>query len=345
MTPQLPIQINGDNYEPMDLDIMDHHQNQHNSLQFGQSSSSTASALASSSEERDELVVLNDVNLDLESFVSHYRGLPLIQRLEFIADHCISLRVDALLLAIQYIKENTHNVRDYQRLYKKLTDTGYKELQLDNEWIDTKTKQAGLRFDCLDTELKNFRQNSMKENIRRSQDDLAEHYLDCGDLENAFNAYSKSRDYLLNNKTQINQCLNMIRVSVLLKRWSSVSSHHVRAESQQFLDNTPMLPSIPTKLHCAAGLYELSSKRYKRAAKHFLSTNIDHFDRRQTIYNRSDKQTARGSGQSVPKPGPSSGRPTTSGMINYGAGKSSPDQVPGNMGYWEILAPVNIAVW
>ena len=252
--PSLPIHTNGDNYEPMELDVTD-------------------------TDERNELPILDEVNLDLESYASHYQGLPRVYRLEYIADHCRSLRTSALMEALEYIQAHTSNVRDYTRLFKKLQEQSGNEAnyQPDHSWIDTKTKQAALKFDRLDNELKNFRANSMKENIRRAQDDLGDHYLDCGDLENAYNAYTKSRDFAATHRNQINQCLNIIRVSVLLRRWSAVSNQVLRVESQPNNDSQ-MNPTIPTKLHCAAGLHELNSRRYKKAAKNFLSTNFDQFD-------------------------------------------------------------------
>lgn len=279
---RLPIQFNGDNYEPMDLDVIEQ-------------------------DEGDELPVLDEVNLDLETYISHYQGLPKIYRLEFIADHCKSLRTEALTMALNYIKENTCNVRDYTRLFKKLQESRDESmptpssssnansnhsssssnmnqqpsssggLQLDTAWMDTKAKQSALKYAKLESELKNFRVNSMKENIRRAQDDMGDHYLDCGELENAFSAYTKSRDFATTHRNQINQCLNIIRVSILLRRWSAVSNHVLRAESQPPNDSQTH-PAVPTKLHCAAGLHELNAKRYKKAAKHFLSTNFDHFD-------------------------------------------------------------------
>ena len=250
---RLPMQSNGDSCEPMELDVI------------------------IDAEERDELQVLDDVNLDLESHISHYHGLNRIYRLDFIADHCRSLRVDALKLALNYIKENTCNVKDYTRLFKKLQEASPASdglLVPDTAWIDTKTKQAALKTERLENELKNFRINSMKENIRRAQDDLGDHYLDCGDLDNAYHAYTKSRDYVTTHRNQINQCLNIMRVSILSRRWSAVSNHALRAESQPNNDN----PSVQTKLHCAAGLFELNSRRYKKAAKHFMTTSFDHFD-------------------------------------------------------------------
>jgi len=320
---RLPIQATGDNYEPMEVDIVDN-------------------------EERDELPVLDEVNLDLESYISHYQGLPRIYRLEFIADHCKSLRIEALTLAINYIKESTYNVKDYSRLFKKLQEATEQRdgpsgvSQPDTAWIDTKTKQAGLRFERLDSDLKNFRSNSMKENIRRGQDDLGDHFLDCGELENAFNAYAKSRDFVITHRNQINQCLNMIRVSILLRRWSAVSNHVLRAESQPTNDN-PTNPAVSTKLHCAAGLFELNSRKYKKAAKHLLSTNFDHFNLQNPISSSNPSRGAPFAGPS--NPGASSSGLSSNSFVGSFSASHHERDIPSSAGQWEILAPVNIAVY
>lgn len=297
MPANLPIQTNGDNYEPMELDFAD------------------------PDDQVNELPVIDDVSLDLGSYASHYHGLVRIYRLEFIADHCRSLKEEALTLALEYIKGSTCNVKDYVRLFRKLQETNRERapsssassqsstpsnhhsqpswsgadttgsssqrgqagassatrLQPDNAWIDTKTKQAALKYEKLESELKNFRANFIKENLRRAQDDLGDHYLDCGELENAYNAYMKSREYSASHRSPINQYLNIIRVGILLKRWSAVSSHVIRAWSQPAIDQQ-VHPAIATQLNCAAGLHELHSRRYKKAAMHFFNTNFDHFD-------------------------------------------------------------------
>lgn len=326
--PQLPIQANGDNYEPMELDVAD-------------------------PDERDELPVLDDVNLDLESYISHYHGLPRIMRLEFIADHCKSLRFEALTSALNYIKENTYNVKDYTRLFRKLQeareerDGHNNQLFPDVAWIDTKTKQASLRLEKLDNDLKNFRTNSMKENIRRGQDDLGDHYLDCGELENAFNAYSRSRDFAITHRNQINQCLNMIRVSILLKRWSAVSNHVLRAESQPNNDN-PTNPALSTKLHCAAGLFELNSRRYKKAAKHFLSTSFDHFNSPIQCYGPMSNLLPRSTLHPIavhPPSTSSAGASTSNNTCSGSLFSNHNDRDPNSAGRWELLAPVNIAAY
>lgn len=319
--PQLPIQANGDNHEPMDLDVHDN-------------------------ETIDELPILDDVSLELESHVSHYHGLTRIQRLEFIADHCRSLKIDALNLAIDYIKEHTHNVKDYIRLFKKLQEAieerdGRSCQQLDLAWIDTKKKKAGLTFEKLDADLKNFRTNSMKENIRRGQDDLGDHYLDCGEVEEAFTAYSKSRDFILTQRSQVNQCLNMIRASLLLRHWPAVSNNVIRAESNN--TESAMNPTVSTKLHCAAGLFELNSRKYKKAAKHFLSTNFDHFN--QPNVNLPNNSGIIRPANIVAGPSGRPGSPNPNFVLSFPHSHNDrdPPTVAGQM--WDILAPINIAVY
>lgn len=85
--------------------------------------------------------------------------------------------------------------------------------QLDMQWIEQKSKRAAMKLEKLDGDLKNYKSNSIKESIRRGHDDLAEHYLDCGDLTNALKCFSRARDYCTSAKHVVNMCLNVIKVS------------------------------------------------------------------------------------------------------------------------------------
>ena len=59
------------------------------------------------------------------------------------------------------------------------------------DWMEARTKQAAVKLEKLDTDLKNYRSNGIKESIRRGHDDLGDHFLDCGDLTNALKCYSR----------------------------------------------------------------------------------------------------------------------------------------------------------
>uniref|UniRef100_A0A7M4ED27 COP9 signalosome complex subunit 1 n=1 Tax=Crocodylus porosus TaxID=8502 RepID=A0A7M4ED27_CROPO len=253
--------------------------------------------------------VVENPTLDLEQYASSYSGLMRIERLQFIADHCPQLRVEALKMALSFV-QRTFNVDVYEEIHRKLSeatsppgawsfigllqrelqntpdavpDGGIEPPPLDTAWVEATRKKALLKLEKLDTDLKNYKGNSIKESIRRGHDDLGDHYLDCGDLSNALKCYSRARDYCTSAKHVINMCLNVIKVSVYLQNWSHVLSYVSKAEStpeiaEQRGERDSQTQAILTKLKCAAGLAELAARKYKQAAKCFLLASFDHCD-------------------------------------------------------------------
>ncbi|KAL1128949.1 hypothetical protein AAG570_013483 [Ranatra chinensis] len=241
----------------------------------------------------EDLYLVENPTLDLEIYANSYTGLARLYRLMYIADHCPVLRVEALKMAITYVM-NTFNVNLYQQLHKKLQQCvsgmslpdvasgGSQDVpSFDQTWVENKTKKAALKLEKLDSDLKNYKSNSIKESIRRGNDDLGDHHLDCGDLSNALKCYSRARDYCTSGKHVVNMCLNVIKVSVYLQNWSHVLSYVNKAESTPDFSEAQgkeTSQAILTKLKCAAGLAELATKKYKLAAKQFLQANLDHCD-------------------------------------------------------------------
>ncbi|KAL0271003.1 UNVERIFIED_CONTAM: hypothetical protein PYX00_008249 [Menopon gallinae] len=242
----------------------------------------------------EEPHIVENPTLDLETYANSYTGLARLNRLKYIADHCPSLRLEALKMALSYVM-NTYNVNLYQQLHKTLQEavgnqtnlpdvageaqtTSQDFSSLDVIWVETKAKKAALKLEKLDADLKNYKSNSIKESIRRGHDDLGDHFLDCGDLPNALKCYSRARDYCTSGKHIVNMCLNVIKVSVYLQNWSHVLSYVNKAEASPNFLEMQSNQAILTRLKCAAGLAELATKKYKSAAKHFLQANFDHCD-------------------------------------------------------------------
>lgn len=242
----------------------------------------------------EETYVVENPTLDLEVYSNSYNGLAKLYRLIYIINHCPSLRLEALKMAISYVM-TTYNVNLYQMLHQKLTEvttgtslpdvavqsTSQDVPAIDSMWMETRSKKAALKLEKLDNDLKNYKSNSIKESIRRGHDDLGDHYLDCGDLTNALKCYSRARDYCTSGKHVVNMCMNVIKVSIYLQNWSHVTSYVGKAEgTPEFseLQSKDTNQHIITKLKCAAGLAELATKKYKTAAKHFLQANLDHCD-------------------------------------------------------------------
>lgn len=263
----LPVQVL---QEPMQLDAND-------------DNDSNEGDIGTTNHEADGTFNVENASLDLESYAASYTGLSKIQRLLFVANHCPALQIEALKLALAYVKENTFNTNMYTQIHAKLTDA-VRECNgnadavvgpLDMVWLEQRSKRAHLKLEKLDADLKNYKSNSIKESIRRGHDDLGDHYLDMGDLTNALKCYSRSRDYCTSGKHVLNMCLNVIRVSIQLQNWSHVFTYVAKAEgTPEYVPNGP----VGTKLACAAGLAELASKKYKKAAKLFLNANFDHFN-------------------------------------------------------------------
>ena len=139
---------------------------------------------------------IENPSIDLEAYAQGYSGLALLYRLRFIAHHCPVLRVEALKLAISHVM-NTHNTALYNEVHKKLV-TALNENQPSGnlpdvaagtgtsnanngilsdrsaastivgnaasvrEWIEVRNKKAALKLEKLDTDLKNYKSNSIK---------------------------------------------------------------------------------------------------------------------------------------------------------------------------------------
>ncbi|XP_076302856.1 COP9 signalosome complex subunit 1-like [Lasioglossum baleicum] len=241
----------------------------------------------------EESYIVENPTLDLEVYANSYTGLAKLYRLIYIADHCPMLRIEALKMAISYVM-TTYNVSLYVILHKKLVQavdtlglpdvaaqSSQDMLTLDQAWVESRSKKAALKLEKFDTDLKNYRSNSIKESIRRGHDDLGDHYLDCGDLVHALKCYSRARDYCTSGKHIVNMCLNVLKVSVYLQNWAHVLSYVTKAESTpDFCDahGKDNSQAIATKLKVAAGLADLATRKYKMAARNFLQASLDHCD-------------------------------------------------------------------
>lgn len=241
---------------------------------------------------------INNSSIDLDTYSSGFTGLMRINRLIFLAEHCPTIRIDALKLAINFVLE-TYNTQLYISIHKQLTEAYIKIdnfndrnqqispiIPYDSKWVEQTSKKAALKLEKLDSDLKSAKSLSIKDCIRRGQDELADHFLDMGDLTNSLKCYSRSRDYCSSSKHIVNLCLNVIKVSIYLKNWSYVLSYVNKVESTVDSSDSSKLSqnqnhedmAVICKVKASAGLAELNCKRYKSAAKYFLSTNFEHFN-------------------------------------------------------------------
>ncbi|ORZ29040.1 26S proteasome subunit RPN7-domain-containing protein [Lobosporangium transversale] len=220
-------------------------------------------------------------NMDLDAYIANYKGHTKVNRLEFIADRCPSLQIDALKLAITELRNtSTLNVSRYINLVKKLNEAvksgapgsnnvSPELLNVDKAWADSQLQKAKQQADLLEGELKNYKRNSIKESIRMGNIELGNHYYDCGDLASAHRCYSRTRDYCTTSKHIIELCMNVIKVSIELGNFPHVSTYVVKAETTPEIAQDKDL--IKAKLKAALGLANLDQSKYSSAARDFLS--------------------------------------------------------------------------
>lgn len=251
-----------------------------------------------------DFVVLNP-RLDLDVYIASYKGVTKLQRLMFIAKHCPSYAIDALRIAASIVK-GTSNVNLYKEVITELAEAVSREdanqmaapgqqPEIDNHWVETTAKKVNHKTDRLDQELKTYRNNSIKESIRRGHDDLGDHYLDMGDFSNALKCYSRARDYCICAQHIFHMCTNVINVSIYLQNWAHVQNYVQKAESIpdifEVTSSTTNLSekqkkfnaSALAKLKCASGLSELAQKHYKKAARLFLEVSHDYLEYNEII--------------------------------------------------------------
>jgi len=123
---------------------------------------------------------INNSSIDLDVYISGYTGFMRISRLIFLAEHCPPLRVEALKSALNFVTE-TYNTGLYTSIHKQLCDAINKQNQAqntstplvpyDHAWAEATNKKAALKLEKLDLDLKSSKSSSIKDSIRRGQED------------------------------------------------------------------------------------------------------------------------------------------------------------------------------
>jgi COP9 signalosome complex subunit 1 len=105
---------------------------------------------------------------DLDQYYLNYSGHGQIHRLRFVALKSQPLQIEALKHAIRLIKENTLYVSLYRETVEQLhaLDSTLSEAAVDQIWVDQAIKMSRTTAEKLEAELKNYKNNLIKESIR-----------------------------------------------------------------------------------------------------------------------------------------------------------------------------------
>lgn len=231
-------------------------------------------------EQPSEIVDADAATLDVEGYLSQYRGLTLVRRAQHIAQHCPSKRVDALTIAHNALTQtNSPNVplrviiaRD---LAQACTASGVAvPPSTDPKLLEPVQQQVNFQREKLEQDLKTHRANNIKESIRMANNDLGDHFFATGDYINASKAYTRARDYCSHGQHILQTCLNMIKCTMAQGNYPGVLTQVTKAEACQELAAQPKLAAL---LKAISGLAHLASGNARQCARIMTDIPFEHF--------------------------------------------------------------------
>lgn len=240
---------------------------------------------------------------DLDTWASNYESGPMLQlRLAHVASRCPSLARQALTLSLADAKKGK-DVQIYNRLCDLAANLGFKDLgKQDTEWASRKDEENRRELARLESELKGYKNNLIRESIRMGQEELAMHHLLTGgpipDSTNpqsltssgyqaAYQTFGKMRDFCTTPAHINSMTLRLIYTALLQavtaqQSGSSSSSMHFNSVSinSNRLRGTGVKEEEQSKLtpmaHVVAGIAYMGLGGYREAAKSFLQTSFDY---------------------------------------------------------------------
>lgn len=210
-------------------------------------------------------------SFDLDAYAARYHGRGKIQRLRFIADRSLELRVDALRLAVTEAKKGRDTL-----LYKEILQQADGALgeysALDQVWIRRNDQWAAKELEKLRHELEDNKQQANKEVIRTGHNDLGDFFHKRGKLQQARGDYTKTRDYCSHAQHNLQMCMKVITVSIEADDFAHIENHYMMAENIPDVDKNC---TDLSKMRACAGLAALVRGNYLAATNRFLNTNND----------------------------------------------------------------------
>ncbi|KAI1173918.1 26S proteasome subunit RPN7-domain-containing protein [Nemania sp. FL0916] len=225
-------------------------------------------------ESQGGIIVKDMPKLDLELYIANYKGRTRFDRLLLIGQCSVPLCLDALKAAVVEAKQG----KDIQRYLDawecvRLAAPHEPEAQYDEIWVTAITKKNKILTSQLESELKGYKNNLVKESIRIGHRDLGEHFESIGSLDGASDAYIKMRPDATSTAHVVEVCKHMISVMLQKRDWAGI----LATVNKMMPHNMPVEEANAEQPYqrMVAGLAYLGSEKYAEAAKSFLDAG-DH---------------------------------------------------------------------
>ncbi|KAG7413560.1 COP9 signalosome complex subunit 1 [Fusarium oxysporum f. sp. rapae] len=218
------------------------------------------------------IVVQEQPKLDLDLYIQNYTGRTRIDRLIQIGKSSVPLCIDALKAAIAEIKKGS-DVSLYVEAWGciRVAAPDDPDAQKDQAWIDRVERENKMEAARLETQLKQYRHNLIKESIRMGNEDLGLHFEKTGYLEAAAEAYNRMRQDVTTTKHIIDCGIHLVNVYIARRDWTMVLNNLGKIVGVQSGEEERTYQPY-TKL--VSGIALLGLKHYKDAANNFLQVDF-----------------------------------------------------------------------
>ncbi|KAL7626570.1 hypothetical protein AAE478_003342 [Parahypoxylon ruwenzoriense] len=218
------------------------------------------------------IIVKDAPKLDLEMYISNYRGRTRFERLLLMGQCSVPLCVDALKAAIVEAKrgKDTQRYRDAWECIC-LAAPDEPEARWDEAWFAATEKGSKAETHRLEAELKGYKNNLVKESIRIGHRDLGEHFESIGNLNAAADTYIKMRPDASTQYHILDVSKHVISIMLQKRDWAGVLANANKALTAGMGgDDNHATEQTYQKMVC--GLAHLGSDKYYDAARCFLET-------------------------------------------------------------------------
>ncbi|KAI1187018.1 26S proteasome subunit RPN7-domain-containing protein [Nemania serpens] len=215
-------------------------------------------------------VIVKDLpKMDLELYISNYKGHTRFDRLLLIGQSSVPLCLEALKAAVLEAKKGK-DIQRYRDAWEciRLAGPNEPEAQYDEAWVHTVTKSNNSLTHQLEAELKGYKNNLVKESIRIGHRDLGEHLESIGNLDGAADAYIKMRPDASTVSHIIDVGKHIISIFLQKRDWTGILSHVNKIMPPNMTPGEIEVEQPYEKM--VAGLAYLGSEKYAEAAKCFL---------------------------------------------------------------------------
>lgn len=239
---------------------------------------------------------------DLESWAANYDGVLLPRRLIHIALHCPPIANQAFAAAQASLRQGK-DVNLYRILVEAATSRNL-DLHNDAEWASHQEEANRREHARLESELRGYKNNLIRESIRMGQEDLANHLLSTGGpkqpvidegsdqiavgqygLSAAYTAYGRMRDFCNTPSHVAGMTLRMLFTAIVQAIVAQQSGHPAAGHFQAANAHASRLKSIGAKeeeqtrltmiSNAAAGIASLGQSNYQDASHSFLQVPFE----------------------------------------------------------------------